>query len=84
LKEIGNLMEVREYDNTTPHCERCDTKIEPMAGEQWFVDVQEYAAQAIQAIDSGELTVYPERYTHIFHQWLDTIKPRCISRQLWW
>jgi valyl-tRNA synthetase len=83
LKEIGNLVDVSDYENSTPHCERCATKIEPMAGEQWFVDVKEYAEQSMQAIDNGEVSVYPERYTHIFHQWLDNIKPWCISRQLW-
>ncbi len=83
LKEIGNLIEIQEYENNVPRCERCETKIEPMAGEQWFVDVKEYAEKAISSIDEGVVKVYPERYVHMFHQWLDNIKPWCISRQLW-
>lgn len=82
LREIGNLIEIKDYENTTPHCERCSTKLEPMASDQWFVDITEYAKKALDAIDTNKISIYPERYKHIFHQRLDEGKPRCISRQL--
>lgn len=83
LKEIGNLIGVEEYENSTPHCERCATKIEPLASEQWFVDVKEYAQRTLEVIDNGTVSVFPDRFKVMFHQRLDTVKPRCISRQLW-
>lgn len=84
LKEIGNLMEIVDHENTTPHCERCATRLEPMASDQWFVDIKEYADKALQALDESTVHVYPERLKNIFHQRLDSGKSRCISRQLWW
>jgi len=84
MQEIGNLIATQEYDNNTPHCERCATRIEPLASEQWFVDVKEYAEKTLEVIDNQTIHVYPERFQVMFHNWLDTIKPRCISRQLWW
>lgn len=84
LKEIGNLIAVQEYENSTPHCERCNTKIEPLASEQWFMDVKEYAQKSMEVIDDGIVKVYPERSIAMFHQRLDNIKPWCISRQLRW
>ncbi|HMY80374.1 MAG TPA: valine--tRNA ligase [Candidatus Absconditabacterales bacterium] len=84
LKEIGNLIEVQDHENVVPHCERCNTRIEPMASEQRFVDVSEYAKKTLHDLDSKDLQVYPERMGHLFHQWLDHPKPWCISRQLWW
>lgn len=84
LKEIGNLIGETEYENSVPHCERCGHKIEPMASEQWFVDVNEYAEKSMQAIDTAQVHIHPERFINTFHQWLDNIKPWCISRQLRW
>jgi valyl-tRNA synthetase len=46
--------------------------------------VAEPAKQTLEAIDAKQVGVYPERFNHEFHQWLDNIQPWCISRQLWW
>ena len=83
LTDIGNLMEVKDYENSNPYCHRCGTKIQPMTSEQWFVDMSEYARLALEKIDNQDIQVFPERFVDIFHQWLDNIKPWCISRQLW-
>lgn len=66
-----------------PFCERSNTRIQPLLSRQWFVDVAEPAKKTLEEIDSGNVQVYPERFNHEFHQWLDNIQPRCISRQLW-
>lgn len=76
-------MEVKDYENNNPYCHRCGTKIQPMTSEQWFVDMSEYARLALEKIDNQDIQVFPERFVDIFHQWLDNIKPWCISRQLW-
>lgn len=83
LTDIWNLMSVKDYENNIPHCERCGTKIQPITSEQRFVDVSEYARLAMEKIDHHDIDVFPERFVEMFHQRLDHIKPRCISRQLW-
>ncbi len=84
LQEIGNLMSIQEHENNTPHCERCATRVEPLASEQRFVDVKDYAERTLEVIDNQTIRVYPERFQVMFHNRLDNVKPRCISRQLWW
>lgn len=83
LDEIGNLERIEKYTHTVPYCERSNTRIQPLLSSQWFVDVSGAAKDSLEAIDSGELQVHPERFKHDFHQWLDNIQPWCISRQLW-
>lgn len=70
--------------HNVPYCERSGTRIQPLLSRQWFVDVKEPAAKVLSALDSKEVTVYPERFVHDFHNRLDNVQPWCISRQLWW
>lgn len=65
LRDIGNLIEVRDYENSIPYCDRCGTKIQPITSEQWFVDVSEYAKLALEKIDSQEIQVFPEIYRYV-------------------
>ncbi len=83
LDEIGNLEKTEKYVHTVPYCERSNTRIQPILSKQRFVDVSDSAKETLSAIDSWEVKVYPERFVHQFHQWLDKIQPWCISRQLW-
>ena len=36
------------------------------------------------AVESGELTIIPQRFEKIYKSWLTDIRDWCISRQLWW
>lgn len=84
LMEIWNLEKVVEYDNSIPNCERCGTRIQPMVSNQWFVDVNQAAAKSIEYVNNKQTTIIPERFNKTFFQWLEDIKPWCISRQLRW
>ena len=55
-----------------------------MLSQQRFFDVQEAADKVHQHIENNDVIVHPERFTKQFDQWLETIRPWCISRQLWW
>ncbi len=55
-----------------------------MLSQQWFMDVQEAADRIKQHFEKQDVQVYPERFITTFQQWLGEIRPRCISRQLWW
>lgn len=84
LEEIGNLEKIEKHTHNIPYCERSNTRIQPLLSRQWFVDVKEPAEKVLSALDNKEVTVYPERFVHDFHNWLDNVQPWCISRQLWW
>lgn len=42
------------------------------------------AADAIKAVESGELKLIPEQHKRTWNHWLEGIRDWCISRQLWW
>ncbi|MEF2175978.1 MAG: valine--tRNA ligase [Candidatus Absconditabacteria bacterium] len=84
LTEIGNLESVEDYLTKIPHCERCNTRIQPLVSQQWFVDVKEAAEKAIDQVNNGQVQIIPERFNKTYFKWLEDIRPWCISRQLWW
>jgi valyl-tRNA synthetase len=67
-----------------PHGDRSKTVIEPMLTDQWFVDAEKLAGEAMQAVREGATTIHPERDAKVYFHWLENIEPWCISRQLWW
>jgi valyl-tRNA synthetase len=85
LKEKGLLIKVdTDYVNRVGHCYKCDTVIEPMLMEQWFVEMQPLAQRAISVIKKGEIEFYPERKRDQLVSYLENLKDWNISRQIAW
>ncbi len=84
LDEIGNLEKVVDYETTIPYCERTWARVQPLLSQQWFFDVHDAAVQVQEHLQNNQVTIHPERFDKQFTQWLEKIRPWCISRQLWW
>lgn len=84
LKQAGYLVKIEEKVIPVGGCYRCNTIVEPMLSDQWFVKMEELAKPAIEAATSGALTHVPDRFEKTYLHWLDEIRDWCISRQLWW
>ena len=84
LDERGLLGEVRDYTFRVGHCDRCGAVIEPWLSEQWWVSMKEIAEPAIEALERGEITVYPDSWRRETMRWLENIHDWNVSRQLWW
>ena len=84
FRQEGLLLNIEPYHHAVAHCQRCDTVIEPRISTQWFLNVKPLADAAIEAVQDGETTIIPEREERRFFQWMESIRPWCISRQLWW
>jgi valyl-tRNA synthetase len=84
LQEQGYLVSEKDYALSLGKCERCGTVVEPRLSEQWFIKIQPLAQKAIEAVESGEITIVPENYKQIYLNWMNNIHDWCISRQLWW
>ena len=84
LQEQGFLVAEKDYALSLGKCDRCGTVIEPRLSEQWFIKIQPLAQKAIEAVESGEITIVPENYKQIYLNWMHNIYDWCISRQLWW
>lgn len=86
LEESGCLVKLEDYRSSVGHSERTDAIVEPRLTNQWFLDMKDFAATALQAVKGGEVKFYPESIWNMYYQWLnpDNIRDWCISRQLWW
>ena len=84
LEAAGLLLKREVHLHSVGHCQRCATVVEPLISDQWFVDVGEMAAQAAEVFHSGAMRIVPPRFAKVYLQWLENIRPWCISRQLWW
>ena len=84
LQAQGLLERVEDHVSSVGHCQRCDTVVEPMISEQWFVKIKPLAEPAIEAVRDGRITFVPERFARVYFNWMDNIRDWPISRQLWW
>jgi valyl-tRNA synthetase len=84
LQERGFLAGEKDHTLALGKCDRCGTVVEPRLSEQWFVKIQPLARKAIEAVESGEITIVPDNYRQIYLNWMNNIHDWCISRQLWW
>ena len=85
LREEGLISGTRPYSHDVPHSHRSGMRIEPLISLQWFCDMKGLAEPAIAAVKDGSLRFHPERpWTGVYLNWLESIRPWCISRQLWW
>ena len=85
LEGAGFLEKVEPITHAVPHDEKTKTVVpEPFLTEQWYLNVDPLAKEAIKAVETGATKFYPENWSNIYFGWLKNIRPWCISRQLWW
>ncbi len=84
LKEQGLLVKVVPHSHNVGTHDRCNTTVEPMVKQQWFVKMDELIKPAVEAVKNGEIKLLPERMDKTYFNWTDNIRDWCISRQLWW
>jgi valyl-tRNA synthetase len=84
LRDHDQLEKRESYRHAVGHCERSGTRIQPLVSLQWWCDMKELAAPAIEAIESGRVTFHPAVQNRVALDWLKSIRPWNVSRQLWW
>jgi valyl-tRNA synthetase len=84
LRDEGLLESEEPHELALGRHDRCETIIEPYLSRQWFVRMAPLAAPALQAVEDGRITFYPERWRNVYLHWMRNIQDWCISRQLWW
>lgn len=83
LQELGLIEKTEAYVHNVAHCDRCDSVIEPLPSEQWFLKTSELAKLAAEEI-RNEVHFHPHRWEEISITWLKNLRDWNISRQLWW
>jgi valyl-tRNA synthetase len=85
LRGEGLVSGAQPYEHDVPHSHRSGRRVEPLISLQWFCDMNELARPAIEAVKDGRIAFHPENpSTGVYLDWLENIRPWCISRQLWW
>lgn len=84
LKETGLFIQQDSIEHTVPYSDRSGVPVEPRLTLQWFVDTQEMAQQSIKAVEEESTCFVPSEWANNYFHWLRSIRPWCISRQLWW
>jgi valyl-tRNA synthetase len=84
LREEGRIVAEEPYRHAVPYSHRSGRRIEPLISLQWFMRMDELAAPAIAAVRDGRVRIVPENHRRVYLEWMENIRPWCISRQLWW
>jgi valyl-tRNA synthetase len=84
LREEGLVSGTQPWVHEVPHSHRSGMRIEPLISLQWFCDMSGLARPAMEVVREGRLRFHPEKWGEVYLDWLERIRPWCVSRQLWW
>ncbi len=84
IDALGQLVKVADHNHNVSSCYRCNTTIEPIASDQWFVKMEPLAKPALDVVKNGEIKFVPDRFSKTYTNWMENVHDWCISRQLWW
>jgi valyl-tRNA synthetase len=84
LEEQGLIDEIVPHNHVVPHGDRSGAVLEPYLTFQWYVDAKTLAQPAIAAVRESKIVFVPPLWESTFFNWMESIQPWCISRQIWW
>ena len=84
LDKLGLISGREEYTHQVPFSQRSGSRIEPLISLQWFMRMDQLAKPAIDVVRRGDIRFHPDGQTKVYLDWMENIRPWCISRQLWW
>src|SRR4051794_13316636 len=82
---LGDRVRSSEpYTHEVPYSQRSGARVEPLISLQWFMHMDDLAVPAIDVVRDGRVRIHPPSQSRRYVEWLENIRPWCISRQLWW
>ena len=84
LEAAGLMEKVEPYTNKVGFSERTDVPIEPKLSMQWFLQMEQLAKPALEAVMDDTVKLHPPKFKNTYRHWMENVKDWCISRQLWW
>ena len=84
LRDQGLIARTEDYTHEVPFSQRSGERIEPLISLQWFMRMDELVKPAIEVVESGRSGSGPRATPACTSNWMENIRPWCISRQLWW
>jgi valyl-tRNA synthetase len=84
LREQGLIRAEEPFTHSVPFSHRSGERIEPLISLQWFCRMDELAKPAIEAVERDQVRIAPAQHKRVYLEWMNNIRPWCVSRQLWW
>jgi len=84
LKKHDYLVLEEDYIHNVGHCYKCDTVIQPLLKEQWFINMQPLAKRAIKVLEDERIKFYPDTKRQQLVNYLKGLRDWNISRQNAW
>lgn len=84
LTDLGLIDKIDDHTHNVGHCYKCDTVIQPLLREQWFIDMKPLATEAIKALRADRITFHPESKKEQLITYLKGLRDWNISRQIAW
>lgn len=94
LKKRGLLEKIDDrYAHNLSVCYRCSTPVEPLAKDQWWIDVQKKVKRlggkslkeaSLEAVKNGSVRFVTKRFEKMYYHWMENLRDWCISRQIWY
>jgi valyl-tRNA synthetase len=84
LNEANLLIKTEDLHHSVGKCYRCNTTIEPLLEEQWFVRVANLAESALSAIENKQTMFNAKKFEKTAMHWLTNLRDWNISRQIVW
>src|SRR5829696_99497 len=84
LRAEGRIARTEPFVHNVPCSHRSGERIEPLISLQWFMRMDGLAARALEPVRDGRIEIKPEGQRRRYVEWLENIRPWCVSRQLWW
>lgn len=71
-------------EHAVGYCYKCDSVIQPLVKDQWFIKVKPLADAAIERLRAGEITFHPASKQKELISYFEQLKDWNISRQIPW
>jgi valyl-tRNA synthetase len=84
FEEQELLEKVEDVTHSVPHGDRSGERIEPRLTDQWYLNAEFLARDALKAVEMGKTQFVSDNWKATYFNWMRNIQPWCISRQLWW
>jgi len=92
LKQEGLFIKEEEIVQNVSTAERTGGIIEPLPKLQWWIAVDKPVAERggktlkelmRDAVASGSIKITPDHFEKVYYNWIENLRPWCISRQIW-
>jgi len=85
LQDKGLVVKIDEkYEHAVRLCERTGVVVEPQIKDQWFIKMDSWAKNVLNALDNGDVKILTNTHEKILRNWMENSIDWNISRQIVW